>query len=135
MAAPPISQVLGCAFGKQATSCWWQSGPAGKSSSESNLHPRLQGPGVVPKFLSLGLRGCRVPPLARVGASVAPSVQLGRDRGPAWGLHSWHPAWGSGFLSMWTQPGALRGELQPMAYLCPTGSGSPGPAQQHLTYF
>lgn len=36
----PIFQGLGCASGKRATSCWWQSSPAGKSSLESDFHTK-----------------------------------------------------------------------------------------------
>lgn len=48
----PSFKAWGCASGKQATSCWWQSSPAGKSSLESDFHPRLQERGMAHKFLS-----------------------------------------------------------------------------------
>lgn len=89
----PSFESWGCASGKQATSCWWQSSPAGKSSLESAFHPRLRGCGTVQKFLpsepswlprATSSQSCWAAP-APLGASVAPSTQLGRGRGPVRG--------------------------------------------------
>lgn len=81
----PIFQGLELCSGKQATSCWWHGSPAGKSSLESDFHPRIQDRGMVQKFLSSSSswlpraasgQSCWAAP-APLGASMPPSVQLG----------------------------------------------------------
>lgn len=82
----PIFQVPGCASGKRATSCWWQSRPAGKSSSESNFRPRPQGSGDgagIPLLWALVAASCR---LSQSWGLSPPPVHWAGPGGPVWSL-------------------------------------------------